>query len=93
MLVPEHAGACKRQSGVPIQAAAGLINAAMEASTSGRGTVFAACGSKNTGKSSFARLLANCCLNWAGQVAWLDADPGQPEFTVPGDTLHRSAAI
>ena len=49
--------------------------------------MIAVCGTKNTGKSSFGRLLANCCLNWAAQVAWLDTDPGQPEFTVPGDMI------
>lgn len=49
----------------------------------------AICGSKGTGKSSFGRLLLNNLLNTCREVAWLDTDCGQPEFTVPGlHTLH-----
>ena len=42
------------------------------------------CGSKNVGKSGFAKLLANNLLNRASQVGFMDTDLGQPEFTPPG---------
>ena len=44
------------------------------------------CGSKNTGKSSFARLLVNALLSQHGIVAYLDTDCGQPELTAPGES-------
>ena len=69
---------------LPDQAAEGISAAAHEASTSGRAPVIAVCGAKGTGKSTLGRLLANALLDWADEVAWLDTDPGQPEFTVPG---------
>ena len=60
-----------------------------EAGTGLKGHAAAAiCGSKGTGKSSFGRLLLNTLLNTCREVAWLDTDCGQPEFTVPG--LHTS---
>jgi pantothenate kinase len=41
-------------------------------------------GSKGSGKSAFARLLVNRLLSQGhGVVAFLDLDPGQPEFTPP----------
>ena len=43
------------------------------------------CGSKNTGKSSLARLLVNALLRKHGIVAYLDTDCGQPELTPPGE--------
>ncbi len=56
-----------------------------EASAGFRGHAIAAvCGSKGTGKSTFGRLLLNSLLNVCSEVAWLDTDCGQPEFTVPG---------
>lgn len=60
--------------------------AIVEACAAGRGggRAVAVAGAKGTGKSSFARLLANSLLNHVPRVAWLDADCGQPEFTVPG---------
>ena len=45
------------------------------------------CGSKNTGKSSLARLLVNALLSKHGTVAFLDTDCGQPELTPPGGHL------
>ncbi|CAA6662253.1 unnamed protein product [Spirodela intermedia] len=42
------------------------------------------CGPKNTGKSTFARHLVNVLLQRHTQVAHLDTDVGQPEFTPPG---------
>jgi hypothetical protein len=48
------------------------------------------CGSKNTGKSSFARLLVNALLNQHRTVAYLDTDCGQPELTAPGECPHHS---
>lgn len=52
--------------------------------------VIAVVGSKQTGKSTFARLLVNSLLNRAPLVAYLDTDCGQSEFTAPGGqhTLH-----
>ena len=55
------------------------------------------CGPKGTGKSTFSRLASNSMLSKAGQrrrqskghiddgVALLDLDPGQPEFSPPGE--------
>lgn len=55
------------------------------------------CGPKGAGKSTYAKLLANHILTartgrtaWGSgssgnaTVAWLDLDPGQPEYTPPG---------
>jgi len=42
------------------------------------------CGSKNTGKSSLARLLVNALLSKHDTVAFFDTDCGQPELTPPG---------
>ena len=68
-----------------MQAASGISAAMHAASTGLRGRATAAvCGSKGTGKSTFGRLLLNALLNVCGEVAWLDTDCGQPEFTVPG---------
>jgi polynucleotide 5'-hydroxyl-kinase GRC3/NOL9 len=42
-------------------------------------------GSKNTGKSTFARILTNKLLTSSVEnVVYLDVDPGQPEFSPPG---------
>lgn len=46
--------------------------------------VTAVVGSKQTGKSTFARLLVNSLLNISPMVAYLDTDCGQSEFTAPG---------
>ena len=46
--------------------------------------VYAVAGSKNLGKSTFARQLVNILLNDHAEVGYLDTDLGQPEFTVPG---------
>lgn len=65
-----------------------------EASAGFRGhAVAAVCGSKGTGKSTFGRLLLNSLLSACSEVAWLDTDCGQPEFTVPGlsSTLGRGS--
>ena len=46
------------------------------------------CGPKNAGKSSFARYLSNSFLSRKyaeSGVAYLDLDPGQPEYAAPGD--------
>lgn len=44
-------------------------------------------GSKGTGKSTFARILVNKLLTFSPfytSIAYLDCDPGQPEFSPPG---------
>ena len=77
-----------------MQAASGIGAAMQEAcASSGAPAVAAVCGSKGTGKSTFSRLLLNSLLNTCSQVAWLDADCGQSEFTVPGQhTSNTSSA-
>lgn len=42
------------------------------------------CGAKNSGKTTFSRLLVNILLQRYAKVAYLDTDVGQPEFTAPG---------
>ena len=49
--------------------------------------VFLVCGPKGSGKSSFARYLSNSILTRRSNshgIAFLDLDPGQPEFGCPG---------
>ena len=46
------------------------------------------CGPKSSGKSTFCRILANALLTKNtrnSEVAFLDLDPGQPEFSPPGE--------
>ncbi len=47
--------------------------------------VIAVVGSKQVGKSSFARLLINSLLGRHASVAYIDTDCGQAEFSAPGD--------
>ncbi|XP_054722466.1 polynucleotide 5'-hydroxyl-kinase NOL9-like, partial [Uloborus diversus] len=42
------------------------------------------CGNSHTGKSTVARFIINRLLEMFSHVFYLDADPGQPEFTPPG---------
>ncbi|XP_009631975.1 polynucleotide 5'-hydroxyl-kinase NOL9 isoform X1 [Nicotiana tabacum] len=42
------------------------------------------CGPKNSGKTTFSRLLLNVLLQRYKKVAYLDTDVGQTEFTPPG---------
>ncbi|OHS95097.1 hypothetical protein TRFO_38717 [Tritrichomonas foetus] len=42
------------------------------------------CGGKSTGKSTFSRFVSNRIINQQKKVAFLDLDPGQPEFSIPG---------
>jgi polynucleotide 5'-hydroxyl-kinase GRC3/NOL9 len=46
--------------------------------------VIVVCGAKNCGKSTFSRFLTNTLLNRFPQVAFLETDVGQTEFTPPG---------
>ncbi|CAN0385305.1 unnamed protein product, partial [Ectocarpus sp. 8 AP-2014] len=47
------------------------------------------CGAKGVGKSTLCRLLANRMLGRHREVAYMDCDLGQPEFTPPGQvSLH-----
>lgn len=48
------------------------------------GKVILAYGGKDVGKSTFLRYLINSLLNTYQQVAFLDCDPGQCEFTLSG---------
>ena len=46
------------------------------------------CGPKSSGKSTYARILVNASLSKASSspgIAFLDIDPGQPEFSPPGN--------
>ncbi|CAM9457960.1 unnamed protein product [Pylaiella littoralis] len=48
------------------------------------------CGAKGVGKSSLCRFLVNRLLGRHREVAYMDCDLGQPEFTPPGQvSLHR----
>lgn len=42
------------------------------------------CGGKGAGKSTFSRYVVNKLLNNDRKVVYLDIDPGQPEFSLPG---------
>lgn len=64
------------------QAAIDIV--ACTASNSKHPLTIAIVGSKQTGKSSFARLLVNSLLESCASVAFLDTDCGQSEFTAPG---------
>ncbi|CAL4952027.1 unnamed protein product [Urochloa decumbens] len=46
--------------------------------------VVVVCGPKNSGKSTFSRILLNALLPRYGKVGYLDTDVGQPEFAPPG---------
>ncbi|KAI7630191.1 hypothetical protein KC343_g4780 [Hortaea werneckii] len=52
----------------------------------GRGSRILAIGAKSSGKSTFNRLLCNSILSKPSvkKLLYLDLDPGQPEFTPPG---------
>ncbi|KAF8423825.1 hypothetical protein EV426DRAFT_711063 [Tirmania nivea] len=41
-------------------------------------------GPKSSGKSTLSRILTNTLLNTYPKIAYLDLDPGQPEFAPPG---------
>ena len=54
----------------------------------GGGTVLV-CGAKGVGKSTLCRFLVNRMLSQHREVAYMDCDLGQPEFTAPGQvSLH-----
>ncbi|KAL8881612.1 MAG: hypothetical protein Q9198_001215 [Flavoplaca austrocitrina] len=50
-------------------------------------TIALVCGPKGSGKSSFVRMLSNGSIDTRGArfMALLDIDPGQPEFSPPGE--------
>jgi polynucleotide 5'-hydroxyl-kinase GRC3/NOL9 len=58
----------------------------------GSASVTMICGPKSSGKSTFSRLLTNRLLTTQetdSPIAFLDLDPGQPEFSPPGQlSLH-----
>ncbi|KAJ8879927.1 hypothetical protein PR048_020548 [Dryococelus australis] len=84
--------ACERRSVMPVSFAAvgihgiprrgGGLEAASASFQEEGGRVVL--GGKGVGKSTFLRYLANSCVSKHGSVLWLDFDPGQAEFTVPG---------
>lgn len=54
-------------------------------STEERKRTIMVCGPKSSGKSTFAKILGNRLLSQASKgVALLDLDPGQPEYSPPG---------
>lgn len=61
-----------------------------ERSKDGKASVTIVCGPKSSGKSTFSKLLINRLLTVSQaqradpSVAFLDLDPGQPEFSPPG---------
>lgn len=52
-------------------------------------------GGKGVGKSTFTRFCLNRILRMSssGMVYYIDLDPGQPEFTPPGETLASSSTF
>jgi polynucleotide 5'-hydroxyl-kinase GRC3/NOL9 len=42
------------------------------------------CGGKSVGKSTLLRFMVNKCLSHFEEILFLDFDPGQAEFSVPG---------
>jgi polynucleotide 5'-hydroxyl-kinase GRC3/NOL9 len=72
-----------------------LSISASERSKHGKASVTMICGPKSSGKSTFSRLLINRLLTTPtaqerdSSIAFLDLDPGQPEFSPPGQlSLH-----
>jgi polynucleotide 5'-hydroxyl-kinase GRC3/NOL9 len=72
-----------------------LSISASERSKHGSAFVTMICGPKSSGKSTFSRLLTNRLLTTSStqeidsHIAFLDLDPGQPEFSPPGQlSLH-----
>ncbi len=67
-----------------------LSKSASSRSKDGKASVTMVCGPKSSGKSTFSRLLTNRLLTVSQPegtelpVAFLDLDPGQPEFSPPG---------
>ncbi|KAG0677476.1 hypothetical protein C6P40_002277 [Pichia californica] len=63
-----------------------LKNLSINLSSSSSSPVVLIIGNKNTGKSTFLKLLANTLLsiNCEKSIQVLDMDPGQPEFCLPG---------
>jgi len=55
---------------------------------------FVVLGPKNSGKSSLSRFICNKLITDNKRVFYLDLDPGQPEFTVPGClSLHKVSEL
>ncbi|KAL1936234.1 hypothetical protein VTP01DRAFT_368 [Rhizomucor pusillus] len=63
-----------------ISASQSLLSAALERE---KPSIALVCGNKNSGKSTYARYIANQLLNTHTQVAFLETDLGQSEFTSP----------
>jgi polynucleotide 5'-hydroxyl-kinase GRC3/NOL9 len=67
-----------------------LSISASEKSRTGKTSITVICGPKSSGKSTFSRLLTNRLLTSSthqridSSIAFLDLDPGQPEFSPPG---------
>ena len=50
-------------------------------------------GGKGVGKSTMLRYIANRLIQERGQILWIDLDPGQAEFTIPGTFYSRNICI
>ena len=50
-------------------------------------------GGKGVGKSTMLRYIANRLIQECGQILWIDLDPGQAEFTIPGTFYSRNICI
>ncbi|XP_065829994.1 polynucleotide 5'-hydroxyl-kinase NOL9-like isoform X2 [Oscarella lobularis] len=68
------------------QAVQRLLMDALQAklSSSHRAPIVLICGNRNSGKSTYSRYAVNIFLNKFSEVAFLDTDVGQSEFTAPG---------
>ena len=50
-------------------------------------------GGKGVGKSTMLRYIANRLIQLHGQILWIDLDPGQAEFTLPGKKFMKLCKI
>lgn len=87
--IPKSWGTCFEKFGKQADVASSFSSAAPP--------VIVITGSKGTGKSTFARTLVNKLLTFSTpytSIAYLDCDPGQPEFSPPGFlSLHLLTTI
>lgn len=90
VVVSEAAGLCPFS--IPQDSAEVVDSVVKSPFATERGLVLV-CGAKGVGKSTFCRFLVNRLLGRYPQVAYMDCDLGQPEFTAPGLlSLHRLEA-
>jgi polynucleotide 5'-kinase involved in rRNA processing len=55
--------------------------------------ILVAAGGKGVGKSTMLKYIANKLIDQVGPVLWIDLDPGQAEFTLPGICNSQNATL